>query len=93
MAAEHAVIIHMTVVLRPAVLTSLAHRFHTAWITAAVRTSATISGDSLRPYIRNTPNFISGIGASRLAARASASTVRVCAGSITPSSHNRAVEK
>ena len=43
-------------------------------------------------HMRNTPNFgLSGIGAFRLALSASASTRRVSAGSITPSSHSRAV--
>jgi putative endonuclease len=43
-------------------------------------------------HIRNTPNAgRSGIGALRVAARASPSTSRVCAGSIMPSSHRRAV--
>ena len=41
-------------------------------------------------YIRNTPNFVSGIGAFSAALRPSASTRRVSAGSITPSSHSRA---
>ena len=44
------------------------------------------------PHIRNTPNAgRSGIGASKLTAKANPSTSRVCAGSITPSSHSRAV--
>ena len=43
-------------------------------------------------HIRNTPNFMGGIGAFRLADRASARTVRVSAGSMTPSSQSRAVE-
>ena len=43
-------------------------------------------------HIRKTPNFVSGIGALRAAEIASARTSRVCAGSITPSSHSRAVE-
>ena len=42
-------------------------------------------------HMRNTPNFASGIGAFRLALMASASTRRVSAGSITPSSHSRAL--
>ncbi len=43
-------------------------------------------------HIRNTPNCgRSGIGASNVAASASPRTSRVCAGSITPSSHIRAV--
>jgi hypothetical protein len=42
-------------------------------------------------HIRKTPNFTSGIGAFRLADSASASTRRVSAGSITPSSHSRAL--
>jgi hypothetical protein len=44
------------------------------------------------PYMRNTPNFgASGMGAFRLALRPSASTRRVSAGSMTPSSHRRAL--
>jgi len=56
-----------------------------------------VPGRSWRGYadvnhIRNTPNCgLSGIGASRHAASASPRTSRVCAGSITPSSHSRAV--
>ena len=46
---------------------------------------------SSRVYIRNTPNFGSGIGAFSDADRPSASTRRVSAGSITPSSHSRAL--
>ena len=47
-----------------------------------------------RLHILNTPNFgLSGMGAFRLALIASASTRRVSAGSITPSSHSRALEK
>jgi len=43
-------------------------------------------------HIRNTPNFArSGIGAFKVAAKARPSTSRVCAGSIIPSSHSRAV--
>ena len=42
-------------------------------------------------YMRNTPKRVSSIGALRLAARLSASTRRVSAGSITPSSHRRAL--
>ena len=45
----------------------------------------------LSPHIRKTPNFASGIGAFRLADSASASTRRVSAGSMTPSSHSRAL--
>ena len=44
-----------------------------------------------RCYMRNRPNLVSSIGALRVAARPSASTRRVSAGSITPSSHRRAV--
>jgi hypothetical protein len=43
-------------------------------------------------YIRKTPNVGGGIGALNAAESASASTVRVCAGSRMPSSHSRAVE-
>ncbi len=43
-------------------------------------------------HIRNTPNLArSSIGALRHAANASPSTSRVCAGSMMPSSHSRAV--
>ena len=42
-------------------------------------------------YIRNTPNFASGMGAFRLAERPSAITRRVSTGSITPSSQSRAL--
>ena len=43
-------------------------------------------------HIRNTPNCArSGVGASRVTASARPSTSRVWAGSITPSSHRRAV--
>ena len=42
-------------------------------------------------YMRKMPNFVSSMGALRVAARPSASTRRVSAGSITPSSHRRAV--
>src|SRR2546425_10824714 len=43
------------------------------------------------PQMRNTPNFVSGIGALKLALSARASTRRVSAGSMTPSSHRRAL--
>ncbi|MPN43205.1 hypothetical protein SDC9_190764 [bioreactor metagenome] len=45
----------------------------------------------LAAYMRNTPKRVSSIGALRAAARPSASTRRVSAGSITPSSQSRAV--
>ncbi len=44
-------------------------------------------------YIRKTPNGVSGIGALSAADSPSARTIRVSTGSITPSSHSRAVEK
>ena len=44
-------------------------------------------------YIRNTPNWVSGIGALSVALRPSASTRRVSAGSMMPSSQRRAVAK
>ena len=45
-----------------------------------------------RPHIRNTPNAgRSEIGALSVAANASPNTSRVCAGSMMPSSHSRAV--
>ena len=44
-------------------------------------------------HIRKTPKCVSGIGALRAAARPSARTRRVSSGSMTPSSHSRAVAK
>ena len=46
-----------------------------------------------RAHIRNTPKVVSGTGACAAAARPSARTRRVSAGSMMPSSHRRAVEK
>src|SRR5690606_36787087 len=43
-------------------------------------------------YMRNTPKRVVSIGALRLAEIARPSTSLVCAGSITPSSHSRALE-
>jgi hypothetical protein len=45
-----------------------------------------------RPYILNTPNFVSGTGALSAALNDSASTSRVLVGSMMPSSHRRADE-
>ena len=42
-------------------------------------------------HIRNTPNFVSGIGALSVAEKHSASTRRVSAGAMMPSSQSRAV--
>ena len=42
-------------------------------------------------YMRNTPKRVLSTGADRLASSARLSTSRVCAGSITPSSHSRAL--
>jgi hypothetical protein len=42
-------------------------------------------------YILNTPNRMSGMGALSAADNASATTRRVSAGAMIPSSHNRAV--
>lgn len=39
-------------------------------------------------YIRKSPNLVSRIGALRLADKLKPSTIRVSAGSITPSSHS-----
>ncbi|MNE58538.1 hypothetical protein D3C80_1535740 [compost metagenome] len=49
--------------------------------------SFALTGD----YMRNTPKRVSSMGALRVAASPRASTRRVSAGSITPSSHRRAV--
>lgn len=67
-------------------------------------TEATVSGPALLfkqilngvyfnplDYIRKTPKVVSGTGAFRLALMARPSTSRVWAGSMTPSSHRRAV--
>src|SRR5690606_25675581 len=43
-------------------------------------------------HILNTPNRVGTIGAFSAADIASPNTSRVCTGSITPSSHNRALE-
>src|SRR5690606_40768737 len=51
-----------------------------------------ISHGGLACYMRNTPKRVGSMGALRLADNASASTSRVCAGSMTPSSHSRALE-
>ena len=44
-------------------------------------------------HMRKTPKLVSGMGALRAALRLMASTLLVSAGSITPSSHNLALEK
>src|SRR5262249_30211623 len=54
-----------------------------------VRTLPAILGPA--PHILKTSNFVSGIGAFSVAARASDSTRRVSDGRIMPSSHSRAV--
>ena len=46
-----------------------------------------------RRYILNTPNFVDAIGALSAAERLRPRMRRVCAGSTTPSSHNRADAK
>jgi len=43
-------------------------------------------------YMRNTPKRLGSMGAFSAADKARASTSRVCSGSITPSSHKRALE-
>ena len=57
--------------------------------------SAILSADqhfeALFIHIRNTPNRGASTGAFRHAPNASPSTSRVCAGSMMPSSHSRAV--
>ena len=47
--------------------------------------------DRVHAYMRNTPGCMPSIGALRAADSASPRTVRVSAGSMTPSSHSRAV--
>ena len=58
------------------------------WVRSCLRSS--VNGHILH-YIRNRPNFVGRIGAFSAAANDSPSTRRVCAGSITPSSHSRAL--
>ena len=50
-----------------------------------------VHGEGPQPHIRKMPNFDSGMGACCDAASPSASTRRVSAGSMMPSSHSRAV--
>ena len=50
-----------------------------------------IGQDGQGHYIRNTPNLVSSIGALSAADKAKPTTSRVCAGSIMPSSHKRAL--
>ncbi len=49
-------------------------------------------GEDVFPYMRKTPNVVSGTGAFDAAESPSASTRRVSSGSMTPSSQRRAVE-
>jgi hypothetical protein len=58
--------------------------------TCAKRVEEELEGE--RPYIRNTPKVVSGIGALRAAEIPSAITLRVSTGSMIPSSQSRAVE-
>ena len=58
------------------------------WVRSCLWSS--VNGHILH-YIRNRPNFVGRIGAFSAAANDSPSTRRVCAGSITPSSHSRAL--
>ena len=55
------------------------------------RSSFDLSATIVSPHIRNTPNFVSGIGALSVAEKHSASTRRVSAGAMMPSSQSRAV--
>jgi addiction module HigA family antidote len=50
-----------------------------------------VSAKMSTPHIRNTPNFVSGIGALSVAEKQSASTRRVSCGAMMPSSQRRAV--
>ena len=61
---------------------------------SAAASAAAGAGPAAAPvaYILKTPNVVSGMGAFRLAAMPSASTRRVSAGSMMPSSQSRAVE-
>ena len=56
-----------------------------------IRVPVPILDFDLDPYIRKTPKRVSGMGALRVADIASESTLRVSAGSITPSSQSRAL--
>ncbi len=50
-----------------------------------------LDGARVHGYMRNTPKLVFSIGAFSAADRPNPSTMRVSAGSITPSSHNRAL--
>ena len=64
------------------------HRPH-----AAIATRRTRRSDPRQPHIRKTPNRVSGIGAWSAASMPIDRTRRVSSGSMTPSSHSRAVAK
>jgi len=55
------------------------------------RLPAGVEGLDVHRHILNTPNVVGSIGAFRLAEMLRPSTRRVCEGSMTPSSHNRAL--
>ncbi len=57
----------------------------------AERVHAEVDEGGGHDHIRNTPNVVRSTGALRHAERASASTMRVSAGSMMPSSQSRAV--
>jgi phage shock protein A len=50
------------------------------------------SHEGLQGHMRNRPKVVGSMGAFNAAARARARMSRVCAGSMTPSSHSRALE-
>ena len=54
---------------------------------------ATLAAAPTPPHIRKTPNRVSGIGACSAASIPIVRTLRVSSGSMTPSSHSRAVAK
>ena len=56
-------------------------------------TTASAAAATTRPHIRKTPNRVSGIGAWSAASMPIVRTRRVSSGSMTPSSHSRAVAK
>jgi len=69
----------------------LLQRPRSRWIGPPVGARTDAPASYRPPYIRNTPNFVSGTGALSAAEKASARTRRVSPGRMMPSSQSRAV--
>jgi len=83
---------HFRRIIRP--IGCAAEALRGEWSVAGEEWPAPLAAGLIGPpvrYIRKTPNRVSGIGALRVADMASDSTLRVSAGSMTPSSQRRAV--